>query len=263
MRLIDPVNLIAEADPGVITLTLRQEAEKKGLFYPPDPAGMDKSTVGGNAATGAGGPACVKYGTTKDYVLALEVVLPSGDIIQTGVKTRKGVVGYDLTHLLVGSEGTLGIITGLTLKLIPKPPAVAGLAAAFPDLPTAMAAVTDVMGRGHLPSAIEFMDYKCLKLMHDLMPFSVPGEKAALLIVETDGPGEQIAREIEILGRILKEDGAVWQVQAKNDEERDRLWEARRQISLSIHDASALYMSEGRGGAPGTDRRPGRGPAGH
>ena len=129
---IDKTNLIGEVEPGVITQRFRDSVRSQGLFYPPDPAGMDKSTLGGNAATNAGGPACVKYGTTKDYILGLEVVLPSGQIIKTGVKTRKGVVGYDLTHLLVGSEGTLGVITSLTFKLIPHPPAVKGIAAVFP-----------------------------------------------------------------------------------------------------------------------------------
>jgi FAD/FMN-containing dehydrogenase len=121
IRAIDTHNLIADVEPGVITLDLRNAAKEKGLFYPPDPAGMDKSTIGGNAATSAGGPSCLKYGTTKDYILGLEVVLPQGNIITTGSRTRKGVVGYDLTHLLVGSEGTLGIITDLILKIDPSP----------------------------------------------------------------------------------------------------------------------------------------------
>ena len=116
---VDTQNLIAEVQPGTITKDLRDAVQQKKLFFPPDPAGMDQSTIGGNAATNAGGPSCVKYGTTKDYILGLEAVLPSGRMINTGTRTRKGVVGYDLTQLLVGSEGTLGIITGLILKLIP------------------------------------------------------------------------------------------------------------------------------------------------
>ena len=121
---IDRRNLIMRVEPGVISQEVRKTADAAGLFYPPDPAGMDQSTIGGNAATDAGGPACVKYGTTRDYILGLEAVLPGGERIATGVETRKGVVGYDLTNLLVGCEGTLGIITSLILKLVPKPAAV-------------------------------------------------------------------------------------------------------------------------------------------
>lgn len=241
---IDPVDLTAEIQPGVITQTFRDAVKGKGLFYPPDPAGMDRSTIGGNAATSAGGPACVKYGTTKDYVLGLEAVLPMGEIIRTGSRTRKGVVGYDLTHLLVGSEGTLGVITALTLKLIPLPPAVAGVGVIFPDLESAMRAVTGVMTRGHLPSAIEFMDHKCLRLVGDMLPFDIPSDRSTLLIVETDGAREQVGRDIEAMGRICSEFGATRLLPAPTDSEREKIWEVRRQVSLRIHDYAAVYVSE-------------------
>lgn len=244
IRSIDAVNLIAEVEPGVITNDLRVAAKEKGLFYPPDPAGLDKSTIGGNAATGAGGPSCLKYGTTKDYILGLEAVLPNGKIIKTGVKTRKGVVGYDLTHLLVGSEGTLAIITGLTLKLIPHPPSVRCMAAAFPDLTSAMRAVTDIQVRGHLPAAIEFMDHKCLARVEDLLPFELPGQQASLLIIEVDGVESQIAAEIKAVGEICLEMGATDLIDAENEAERTRVWEMRRQTSTRIHDAAATYIPE-------------------
>ena len=173
IRAIDTTNLIAEVEPGLITRRLRDAASEKGLFYPPDPASLDESTIGGNAATNAGGPSCLKYGVTRDYVLGLEAVLPTGKIIRTGQKTRKGVVGYDLTHLLVGSEGTLAVITGLTLKLIPHPPAVRCMGVVFPDLPSAMQAVIAIQVKGFLPAAIEFMDNKCLKRVHDLTLFKI------------------------------------------------------------------------------------------
>ena len=249
---IDTRSLIAEVQPGVITQQLRDAARQAGLFYPPDPASLDESTLGGNAATNAGGPACVKYGTTKDYVLGLEVVLPNGQLLRTGVKTRKGVVGYDLTHLIVGSEGTLGVITALTLKLIPHPPAVTGMVAVFNDLETAMQAVAKVMTCGYLPSAIEFLDHKCLALIGDRLPFEVPARTAALLIIETDGvagaiAGEidgAIAGEIDGIRRICREAGAVHLQPAASPEERERIWEARRQVSLRIHDHAVLYVSE-------------------
>jgi D-lactate dehydrogenase (cytochrome) len=244
IRSIDPANLLAEVEPGVITATFREKVREKRLFYPPDPAGMDKSTLGGNAATNAGGPACVKYGTTRDYVLGLEVVLPDGNLIRTGVKTRKGVVGYDLTHLIVGSEGTLGVITALYLKLIPSPQDVACLAAVFKDLRTGLSAVSEIMGRGHLPSAVEFMDPKCLALVGDLLPFRIPGENATLLIIETDGIREQIAKEIEAIGNVCLEIGATHLLPAPDRESRARIWDVRRQVSLRIHESTPIYMAE-------------------
>ncbi|MGD9233311.1 MAG: FAD-binding protein, partial [Desulfobacterales bacterium] len=241
---VDTQNLVAQVQPGAITKDLRDAARQKKLFFPPDPAGMDQSTIGGNAATNAGGPSCVKYGTTKDYILGLEAVLPSGRMINTGTRTRKGVVGYDLTQLLVGSEGTLGIITGLILKLIPYPATVSAMTAVFSDLPSAMRAVTQILNRGHLPSAIEFLDAKCLLLVKDILPFHVPGETSALLIVEVDGDLEQTKRDIKTIGRILKEVGATHLLPAFNEKEREDIWNVRRQVSLRIHDKYALYIPE-------------------
>ena len=241
---IDTQDLIAEVQAGTITKDLRDAVQQKNLFFPPDPAGMDQSTIGGNAATNAGGPSCVKYGTTKDYILGIETVLPSGRMINTGTRTRKGVVGYDLTQLLVGSEGTLGIITGLILKLIPYPTAISTLTAVFSDLPGAMQAVTQILNRGHLPSAIEFLDAKCLLLVKDILPFHVPGEKSTLLIIEIDGNPDQTKQEIKTIGRILKEVGAFHLLPAFNKKEREDIWNVRRQVSLRIHDNYALYIPE-------------------
>ncbi len=244
IQAIDTTNLVAEVEPGVIAGRLREAAREKGLFYPPDPASLNESTIGGNAATNAGGPSCLKYGVTRDYVLGLEAVLPSGEIIRAGVKTRKGVVGYDLAHLLVGSEGTLAVITGLTLKLIPHPPAVRCMCAAFPSLPSAMRAVTAIQVRGCLPSAIEFMDHKCLARADDLLPFPSPGRDASLLIIEVDGVEEWIAREIRSIGDICKEFGAADALVAGTEGEREKIWEMRRQTSSRIHDAAPVYIPE-------------------
>ncbi|MDO9083676.1 MAG: FAD-binding protein, partial [Humidesulfovibrio sp.] len=185
--MIDTQSLTATVEPGVLTGDLRRAVRAVGLFYPPDPASLDTSTIGGNAATNAGGPACVKYGATRDYVLGLSVVLPTGEVIRAGVNTRKGVVGYDLARLLVGSEGTLGVITELTLKLLPHPRAAACVAAVFANLGAAMRAIIAIMTRGHLPSAMEFLDARCLRLVGDLLPFRVDGAESALVLVETDG----------------------------------------------------------------------------
>ena len=155
---IDELNLLAVVEPHVITGDLQRAVEKVGLFYPPDPASLEKSSIGGNVAECAGGPRAFKYGTTKRYVLGLEAVLPTGEVIETGSKAVKNVVGYDLTQLLVGSEGTLAIVTRITLRLVPKPPAQATLLAMFADVQGAVDAVTALLRRRVVPAAIELMD---------------------------------------------------------------------------------------------------------
>ena len=244
IQLIDRKNFIMKVEPGVISQQVRDAAAEQDLFYPPDPAGMDLSTIGGNGATDAGGPACVKYGTTRDYILGLEAVLPSGELITTGVETRKGVVGYDLTNLLVGSEGTLGIITSLTLKVLPKPAGTTGMMCVFNDMVSAMNCVAAIMGAGHLPSAIEFLDHKCLSLIGELLPFSLPGEKPSILIIEIDGPQVQIDEEIETICSLATANGAIELIRAVTVEQRDKIWAVRRQVSLRIHDYAALYIPE-------------------
>ena len=242
---IDTQSLTATVEPGVITGDLRAAVKAVGLFYPPDPASLSTSTIGGNAATNAGGPACVKYGTTRDYVLGIRAVLPTGELVRAGVNTRKGVVGYDLTRLIVGSEGTLGVITELTLKLIPHPRASACVAAVFPDLNAAMRAIIAVMTRGHLPSAMEFLDARCLKLVGDLLPFAVEGEHSALVLMEVDGDPDQVLREAEGIAAICRELGASNILPPAVDEEgREAIWKVRRSVSTRIHEACAVYLPE-------------------
>ena len=244
IRAIDAGNFTMEVEAGAISLRVREAAASQGLFYPPDPAGMELSTIGGNAATDAGGPACVKYGTTRDYILGLEAVLPDGSLITTGVRTRKGVVGYDLTNLLVGCEGTLAVITALTLKLLPKPAATTGVLCAFGSMADAMRAVARVMAEGHLPSAIEFLDYRCLALVGEMLPFVVPGERPSLLIVELDGPAAPIEAEMAEVVAVMTREGATRVLRARDEAERRQIWQVRRQVSLRIHDHAALYLSE-------------------
>jgi len=244
VKKVDNRNFIMEVEAGTISQKVRETAAEHGLYYPPDPAGMDLSTIGGNAATDAGGPACVKYGTTRDYILGLEAVLPDGRLIHTGVKTRKGVVGYDLTNLLIGSEGTLGIITSLILKLLPKPPAVTGLMCVFENMVSAMNGVSRIMGEGHLPCAIEFLDHRCLSLVGEMLPFALPGPNASLLIIEIDGPAEQITREIEIIKTLAEHEGATHSIFAEEKEQREKIWDVRRQVSLRVRDYANVYMPE-------------------
>ncbi len=241
---VERKNMIAVVEPGVINLDLKNAVLDKGLFYPPDPASLDTCSIGGNVATNAGGPSCVKYGTTRDYVLGLEAVLPSGEIIKAGVQTRKGVVGYSLLHLLIGSEGTLGIITKLILKIIPRSKSLMTLVAFFPQLTSAMDAVTNVLIRGHIPCAIEFLDKECLNLVGDLLPFEDAKNAGAFLLIETDGLPGVIEKEIETIGEICLESGASNVLLAPDSRKRAKMWEIRREIALRIEHNSPLYIPE-------------------
>jgi len=237
-------NLIAVVEPGVVTKDLKDAACERGLFYPPDPASVDTCSIGGNAATNAGGTSCVKYGTTRDYILGLEAVLPTGEIVHAGVRTRKGVVGYDLVHLLVGSEGTLGIITRLIIRLLPRPRAVATAVAFFPRLSAVMEAVQAILTRGYLPSAVEFLDRACLELVGDLLPFPDAKKAGAFLLVETDGHPDFIFREIEEMGMICAEKGAGEVLLAPDSQKRARLWEIRREVALRIEHHAEVQVPE-------------------
>jgi D-lactate dehydrogenase (cytochrome) len=241
---VDTVNGVAVVQPGVVTKTLREAAAAKGLFYPPDPASYATCTLGGNAATNAGGPACVKYGVTRDYVLGLTAVLPDGEILKAGVATRKGVVGYDLAGLFVGSEGTLGIITELTLKLIPHPREVRTAIALFANARAAVAAVSAVMTGGICPSAVEFLDRACLGLVTELLPFELPGDDAALLLLEVDGDPDTTARDIGRVTAICRDSRALAVLPADDAARREKLWDIRRQTSTRIHESAPVYLSE-------------------
>jgi D-lactate dehydrogenase (cytochrome) len=171
-------------------------------------------------------------------------VLPSGELVRAGVRTRKGVVGYSLVHLLAGSEGTLGVITELTLKLIPHPESVAATVAVFPDMEAAMRGVNRILTGGLLPSAIEFLDHRCLSLIGPLLPFSGYAPTASLLLIEADGSRDQVGKDISAINRACTEAGASHLLAAPDEPARERMWEARRQVSLRIHDSAGLYISE-------------------
>jgi len=241
---IERENMVATVEPGVINQDLKKAVEAYGLFYPPDPASLDTSSLGGNAATNAGGPACLKYGTTRDYVLGLEAVLPNGEIIHTGVKTRKGVVGYDLTRLLVGSEGTLAVITKLMLRLIPRPAGVTTAVALFPDLESAMEAIQAVLRSGHMPCAMEFLDRRCLELVGDMLPFSGAANAGAFLLMEVDGALASLMDIAQDMGRICLEHGATDVFMAPDAQKRARMWEVRKAVSLRIEERYPVDIHE-------------------
>jgi glycolate oxidase len=241
---IDPINLLAVVEPNVITADLQRAVERVGLFYPPDPASLESSALGGNVAECAGGPRAFKYGTTRRYVLALEAVLPTGEIVETGSKAVKNVVGYDLTQLLVGSEGTLAIITRITLRLIPKPPARATLLAIFADVRAAVDAVTALIERRVVPAAIELVDAESLRVVRDrLGDEAAPPGAGALLIVEADGVRAAVDEEIERVAQACRAGGAMRVTLAADHVERERLWEARRRISLALRATGLLKIN--------------------
>jgi glycolate oxidase len=241
---IDDLNLLAVVQPNVITGELQREVERRGLFYPPDPASLDRSALGGNVAECAGGPRAFKYGTTKRYVLGLEAVLPTGEIIETGSKAVKNVVGYDLTQLLVGSEGTLAIITRIVLRLVPRPPAQATLLGLFDSVDAAVGAVTALIRKRAVPAAIELIDADSLQAVHEYLGQNVvPREANAALIVEVDGSASAVEDEIARVAEGCEEAGAVGLVRADSASEREQIWSLRRQLSLALRATGLLKIN--------------------
>jgi glycolate oxidase len=242
---IDEANLVAVVEPNVITGDLQDAVEKVGLFYPPDPASLRQSVIGGNVAECAGGPRAFKYGTTKQYVLGLEAVLPTGEIVETGGKVVKNVVGYDLTHLLVGSEGTLAIITKIVLRLIPKPPVQATLRATFPTVEAAVDAVGGIIRERVVPAAIELIDGTSLEAVARYLKVRslAPEGTAAILLVEVDGVPAAVADEAARVDRALLAAGATEVLHASNDEQRQELWRVRRELSLSLKMVAGLKFN--------------------
>jgi glycolate oxidase len=241
---IDQTNLLAIVEPNVITADLQRAVEQVGLFYPPDPASLEMSSIGGNVAECAGGPRAFKYGTTKRYVLALEAVLPTGEIVESGSKAVKNVVGYDLTQLLVGSEGTLAIITRATLRLIPKPPARATLLALFADIRAAVDAVSALIQRRVVPAALELIDADSLSAIRDhLRQDVVPAGTGAVLIVESDGMQAAVDEEIDRVAEACRDTGAMRVSLAASEEDRDRLWNVRRLLSGALKATGLLKIN--------------------
>jgi len=233
---IDEANLIAVVEPHVITRDLQDAVEKVGLFYPPDPASLGQSVIGGNVAECAGGPRAFKYGTTKRYVLGLEAVLATGEIIETGGKVVKNVVGYDLTQLLCGSEGTLAIITKVILRLVPKPPVQATLRATFRDVESAVAAVTNVIRARVVPAAIELIDGESLEAVASYLKVRslAPEGTAALLLLEVDGISQAVEEEAVRVAQACLDAGATEVLRARDEAERQELWRVRRELSTSL-----------------------------
>jgi glycolate oxidase len=241
---IDTENLIAVVEPGMVTHDLQREVEKLGLFYPPDPASMKFSTIGGNVAECAGGPRAVKYGVTREYVLGLEMVLPNGDILKTGGETMKGVVGYDLTRLICGSEGTLGVITSITLKLLPLPESKKTMLAVFTSIDGAAKAVSAIIRGKIIPSTLEFMDRTAIRCVAEHSQSKIPETAGAALIIEVDGDPELVEKQAVKIHQIIKGLDLMSFESAKNDAEAEELWETRRRISPSLRKVNPHKINE-------------------
>ena len=231
---IDTENLIARVEPGVITGKFQAAVEAKGLFYPPDPGSAAYSTMGGNAAECAGGPRAVKYGVTRDYVLGLTAVIPGGAVIRTGVVTAKGVVGYDLTRLLVGSEGTLAVITGLTVRLLPLPAAVRTLCAVYDDIRDAARTVAALFGAGIICRAVEYMDRAALACAETHLKTGLPTDAGAVLLLEVDGDPDSADAQAKAAAAVCEKTGAKRVIPADNKEEAALLWKARKSLSPAM-----------------------------
>jgi glycolate oxidase len=241
---IDTENLTAEVEAGVVTAELQRQVEKLGLFYPPDPASKEFSTLGGNVAECAGGPRCVKYGVTKDYVLGLEVVTPSGDIIRTGGRTLKNVVGYDLTKLFVGSEGTLGIATKIILKLLPKPEAKKTMLVQFETIDGAAQSVSAIIGAKIIPTTLEFMDAATINCIRDVSTIALPENCQAVLIIEVDGDARLLDKQVKRILDVIKPFGILHSKIAETDEESEEIWQVRRIVSPSLRKVNPDKFNE-------------------
>jgi len=228
-------DMVAVVQPGVVNAVLQQAVEQCGLFYPPDPASMNQSTIGGNIAENAGGPRCLKYGVTRDYVMALEVVLPTGEVLRTGSRALKNVTGLNLVGLFVGSEGLLGVITEATLRLIPKPAVTLSAMAAYPQLEGASHTMAAITRRGIIPCALELMDAATIQCVEQFAKLGLPTDVEAILLISQDGPDqESVARQIETIAEACRESGARQVTVASTPEEHETLWAARRGVSPSL-----------------------------
>ena len=241
---IDRTDMTATVEAGVVLADLQSAVERKGLFYPPDPASNEFCTVGGNLAECAGGLRCIKYGVTRDYVLSAEAALPTGEIIHTGSQTMKSVVGYDLGRLLIGSEGTLCVFTRATLRLLPIPESVRTLMAYFTHIGDAVRAAVAVVSKGIIPRTLEIMDELTIRCIQNYKPFGIPASAKAIILAESDGPAESVTREAARMAEIFNATGADRVESPRDMAEADLLWEIRRAASPALFSLSPGKLNE-------------------
>ncbi|HEY1584081.1 MAG TPA: FAD-linked oxidase C-terminal domain-containing protein, partial [Polyangia bacterium] len=244
VREIDLDDLVAVVEPGVVTLDLQNAVEAAGLFFPPDPASLASCTLGGNVAENAGGPRAFKYGVMREYVLGLECVQMGGEILRCGRRTQKGVVGYDVTAAIVGSEGTFAVATELTLKLLPKPPAVQALLAVFRDPVAAGNAVTRAIHLGARPRALELLDRATIDHLRGRTPYRLPDDAGAVLLCELDGDPEGLEHALLRCAQACEAAGAVDVLVAQSERERRDLWETRRRANPTLRELHRHKLAE-------------------
>lgn len=231
---INPVDRLGRVQPGVVTQDFQKAVAAQGLFYPPDPASSPFCTLGGNVATNAGGPSGVKYGVTRDYLLGLTMVLPGGRVLTTGGRCMKNVTGYDFTHFICGSEGQLGAITEITLKLLPRPQCVQTVLVLYQTVADAVGSVMRILGAGLIPSTMELMDDHFLRVVDRIYGLDFPAETGAALLIEVDGPQRAVAEQAAEIARMVRADGAKDVRRAETVKDREKLWEARRSGTAAL-----------------------------
>jgi D-lactate dehydrogenase len=238
---IDPDNRLAVVEPGVLNQDLQNAVREHGFFWPPDPSSAPYCTVGGNIATCAAGPHAVKYGVTRDHVLGLKAVTGNGETIRTGCNTTKGVVGYDLTRLIIGSEGTLAIVTEATLKLTPLPHATAGITAQFKDTVSCAHAIAAIMAQPFVPSALEFLDNGALNLIRNRHPGMLPDAAHAFLMIEVDGADSELPPAVMAIIKACQNEGLI---DASPAHDTQALWAARKALSPLLRDIAPKKINE-------------------
>ncbi len=241
---INKANLTATVEPGVVLHDFNIRVAKENLFYPPDPQSFLSCTLGGTVAENSGGPLCIKYGVTKQYVLGLEVVLPDGYVLNIGGTTVKNRTGYDLLPLFTGSEGTLGIITKITLRLIPKPAARKTMMAIFDDMILAGAVVSDILANGIVPAKVEFVDNFVIRRIEEKMKLGLPVEAKTMLLIDVDGSQAAVENEAEQIIKLLNAGGAKVARLAKDENEANMFWKARSAGFAAIYSAASTVIAE-------------------
>ncbi|MBL9114992.1 MAG: FAD-binding protein [Verrucomicrobiaceae bacterium] len=241
---INPADGVAVVEPGVITGELQEAVRKLGWFYPPDPASLKECSLGGNIASNAGGPRCLKYGVTRHYVLGLEAVLADGTIARVGGRCHKNKTGFDLVGLFVGSEGLLGVVTEATLRILPHPPTRSMISAGFANFGAVAAAVQRILGSGFLPSALEIADKFTLRAAREYLGESVTPKGDAHLLVEIDGHEESVRSELKLLTKLVEEAGAVQIEAAEGEAGCERFWKLRREFSYSLRNTGLIKLNE-------------------
>jgi glycolate oxidase len=241
---IDPVDMVAVLEPGVILGDFQEAVEAQGLFYPPDPASLAMCSLGGNVAENAGGPRAFKYGTTREYVIGLDVTLMGGEALTMGRRTAKGVTGYDVVAAFVGSEGTFGVTTKITVKLLPKPTGVVTMLASYRTLGAAGEAITALLHRGFRPRALEIVDRASLDHIRAKAPYRFPDDAGAVVLTELDGDLDGLEAVMLRCAEVCEEKGATDVIVARDESERRKMWQARRMVSSSLRDAHRHKINE-------------------